>query len=136
MIKKTLTYVDFDGNTRTEDFFFNLSEKELVTLDMSTPGGFEKMVKRIVDAKSQKELIELFEKLIRMSYGVKTPDGKRFIKNQQVLDDFMSTQAYSDLYMELVTDTDKAIEFFNGMLPSNRRKVETAPAVSGQITAN
>lgn len=86
-------------------------------MQLGTEGGFVEMVKRITDAKSQLELAELFKKMICKSYGVLSPDGRKFIKNEAVLDDFMSTQAFSDLYMELVQDEAKATEFFNGILP-------------------
>lgn len=126
MLKKTITYTDFNGNERTEDFYFNLTERELTKLELTTPGGFEGMVKRIVNAKSQIQLIELFEQLIKMSYGVKDADGIHFVKNEKVLEEFMSTQAYSDLYMELVTDADKAAAFFNGIVPAKKAATNNA----------
>ena len=104
MIKKTITYEDYDGNTRTQDFWFNLSQREIARMEVSTPGGFEAMVKRIIDAKSQVQLIDLFENLIHMSYGVKSADGVHFIKNEEGWQEFASTNAYNDLYMELITD--------------------------------
>lgn len=122
MIKKTISYEDFDGNTRTQDYWFHLSEREITKLELETPGGFEKKVNDILNAKSQIELIQLFEDLIKMSYGVKSADGVHFIKNDEVWEEFASTNAYNNLYMELVTNTDKAVEFFNGIIPKPKEK--------------
>ena len=99
-------------------------------MEVSTPGGFEAMVKRIIDAKSQVQLIDLFENLIHMSYGVKSADGVHFIKNEEVWQEFASTNAYNDLYMELITDSAKASEFFNGIMqkPAKKEPLSVAPA--------
>lgn len=130
MIKKTITYEDYDGNTRTQDFWFNLSQHEIARMEVSTPGGFKSMVKRIIDAKSQVQLVDLFENLIHMSYGVKSADGVHFIKNEEVWQEFASTNAYNDLYMELITDIAKASEFFNGIMqkPAKKEPLSIDPA--------
>lgn len=126
MLKKTVTYVDFDGNERTEDFFFNLTEQEIAEMELSTEGGLGNFINKAVAAKSQVELIDLFKKLILAAYGVKSADGRRFVKNDAVREDFMSTQAFSDIYMELVQDADKASEFFNGIVPKEKNKAPVA----------
>ena len=126
MLKKTVTYIDFDGNERTEDFFFNLTEQEIAEMELSTEGGLGNFINKAVAAKSQVELIELFKKLILAAYGVKSADGRRFVKNDAVREDFMSTQAFSDIYMELVQDADKASAFFNGIVPKEKNKVPVA----------
>lgn len=129
MLKKTVTYIDFDGNERTEDFFFNLTEQEIAEMELSTEGGLGNFINKAVAAKSQVELIELFKKLILAAYGVKSADGRRFVKNDAVREDFMSTQAFSDIYMELVQDADKASAFFNGIVPKEKNKAPvTLPA--------
>ena len=131
MLKKTVTYIDFDGNERTEDFFFNLTEQEIAEMELSTEGGLGNFINKAVAAKSQVELIELFKKLILAAYGVKSADGRRFVKNDAVREDFMSTQAFSDIYMELVQDADKASAFFNGIVPKDKNKAPvTLPARS------
>lgn len=117
MLKKTITYSDFNGNELTDDFYFNLTQAEAVELNYSVEGGLEAYVNGITKSQNYKEAIELFKKLIQLSYGVKSPDGKRFIKNQQILDEFMETEAYSNLFIELATDTDAAAEFVNGIAP-------------------
>ena len=136
MLKKTMTTVDFGGTERTEDYYFNLTKAEIMEMELNTEGGFSAMINRIVEAKSQPELAQLFKQIICKSYGVLSPDGRKFIKNQAVLDDFMATQAFSDLYIELLEDGGKkAADFFEG-------KPGTAPAqpglavVSGSVTEN
>jgi hypothetical protein len=117
MYKKTMKTVDFGGTERVEDYYFNLTESEIMEMELGTEGGFVEMVRRITDAKSQLELANLFKTMICKSYGVLSPDGRKFIKNDTVLNDFLATQAFSDLYMELVSDEGKAAEFFNEVLP-------------------
>lgn len=120
MLKKTMTTVDFGGTERTEDYYFNLTKAEIMEMQLCTDGGFVETVKKIVEAKNQLELTRLFKKIICASYGVLSPDGRKFVKNQQVLDDFMATQAYSDLYIELLSGDGKAAEdFVNGILPKD-----------------
>ena len=117
MLKKTITYTDYDGNERTEDFYFNLTKAEVAEMEMSYTGGMEKMLKKIVAEKDSKRIVEIFKDLILRSYGEKSADGKRFIKNQELRDAFAQTEAYSELFMELATDAEAAAAFVNGILP-------------------
>ena len=117
MIKKTITYEDYNGVSRTEDFYFNLSQAELAEMELSTLGGFSEMIKRIVDAKDTPSLIKVFKDILFKSYGVKSPDGRRFIKSPELSLEFSQTEAYSQLYMELATDAEKASNFINGVIP-------------------
>lgn len=118
MLKKTITYEDFNGETVSEDFFFHLSKAELVELELSHDGGLSETLKRIVIAEDSKSIIAEFKNIILTAYGKRSDDGRRFIKNQEFRDEFVSTEAYSVLFMELVTDTDAAIEFINGIVPA------------------
>jgi hypothetical protein len=118
MLKKTITYIDFDGKQRTEDFYFNLTKAEVTEMEMSTEGGLAKTLERIVAAQDSKRIIEAFKDLILRSYGEKSPDGKRFIKNQQLKDAFAQTEAYSELFMELATNANMAAAFVNGIVPT------------------
>ena len=131
MYKKTMKTIDFGGTKRVEDYYFNLTAAELMEMQLSTEGGFKEMIERIVNAQNQTEMTELFKKMICKSYGVLSPDGRKFIKNQAVLDDFLATQAYSDLYMEMLTNTDAATEFFNNVIPQDLEK-KAAAAQSAQ----
>ena len=117
MIKRTITYNDYNGVERTEDFYFNLTKAELAELELSIKGGFAALCERISAAQDTPALVKAFKELLQLSYGVKSDDGRRFIKNKEVLDDFVQTEAYSILFMELATDTDKASEFINAVLP-------------------
>lgn len=118
MIKKTMTYTDFNGVERKMDAYFNLTKAEVLKMEMGVTGGLAEKIQRIVDAQDQPAIIEVFEYLIQRSYGVKGPDGG-FYKRKSDLEAFMATPAYSDLFMELATDADKAAEFVNGIVPAD-----------------
>lgn len=117
MLKKTMTYTDYDGNQRTEDFYFNLSKAEVAEMQMSAAGGLDKMINRIISEQDGKRINELFKDLVLRSYGKKSDDGKRFIKSKELAEEFSQTEAYSDLFMELATDADAAAAFVNGIVP-------------------
>ena len=117
MIKKAITFEDYNGDTRTEDFYFNLTKAEIAELELTTEGGLEAMIDKMIKMKNNPELVKLFKKLILMSYGEKSPDGRRFIKNEQLTEEFTQTAAYSELFMELATNADAALKFINGILP-------------------
>lgn len=119
MIKKTITYEDYNGVERTEDFYFHLTKAELTKMQMGVRGGFIEMVNRIIAAQDSPAIIEVFEDLIQKSYGVKSPDGRGFLKRKEDLEAFISTEAYSQLYMELAFDDVKAAEFINGVVPAD-----------------
>lgn len=122
MYKMTVNYNDYNGVARQEDHYFNLNKAELIRMEMSISGGFVEQVNRIIQAQDAPSLIAIFEDLIQKSYGIKTPDGKGFIKNQKILDEFMATEAYSEVYMKLVTDADEAAKFVNGIIPADLAK--------------
>lgn len=117
MFTDTRTYTDYDGNKRTEDFRFNLTKAEVLEMEMHQEGGMEQHINRVIAAQDSKELIKIFKAIIDKSYGVKSEDGKRFIKSPEILAEFKSTEAYSDIFMELATDDKKAIEFIEKVLP-------------------
>lgn len=119
MLSKKITYVDFDGEKRTEEFRFHLSKAELAKMRYSVAGGLEKRLTKIIDSNDQPQLIKIFCELIDLSYGVKSDDGRKFMKSPEILDDFKSTEAYSQLFMELATNDNAAKEFINGVLPSD-----------------
>lgn len=122
MLKKTITYTDYDGNSRTEDFYFNLSKAEVMEMEMGTTGGMERMIERIIAAQDSKRIIEVFKEMILKAYGEKSPDGKRFIKSQELSDAFSQTEAYTELFMELATNADSAASFINGIIPKSEEK--------------
>ncbi len=122
MLVKNIKYVDFDGNERSEDFYFNLTKAEVAEMEMSTEGGLAKMLEKIVAEQDSRRIIEIFKDLILRSYGEKSPDGKRFTKNKEIRESFSNTEAYSELFMLLATDAEKASDFINGILPKNLNK--------------
>ena len=128
MLKKTITYTDYNDNTRTEDFYFNLSEAELMEMEMSTVGGLAESIQKIVAAQDAPSIIKIFKDLVLKAYGVKSADGKRFIKNSTIREEFEQTEAYSKLFMELATDADAAAEFVNGIVPAAKKQPSIAPA--------
>lgn len=117
MLKKTITYTDYNGVERTEDFYFNFTEAELAEMQMSAEGGLSAMVEKIVQAQDQPAIFKLFKDLVLKAYGVKSPDGRRFMKSDELRADFSQTEAFSILFMELGTDADKAAAFVNGVIP-------------------
>jgi len=131
MLKKTIEFKDFNGNTRKEDFYFNLTQAEVTEMELSVEGGLVEMINRIVAAQDGGQIIAVLKDLILKSYGEKSPDGRRFVKNQEVRDNFAQTEAYSKLFMELATDANAAGDFIKGVVPAN---VEEAAA--GNSTPN
>lgn len=122
MLKKTITYTDYNGEERREDFYFNLNKAEIMEMQMSTTGGLDELIKRIVDAKDAPAIIKIFKDLILKAYGEKSADGRRFEKERdgrKLCDEFAQTEAYSILFMELATDADAAAAFVNGIVPSD-----------------
>ena len=122
MLKKTITSVDFNGNERTEDFYFNLTKAEVMEMEMSTVGGLSEMIQKIVSAQDTPSIIKVFKDLILRSYGEKSADGKRFIKTPEMAEAFSQTEAYSALFMELATDAEAAAAFVNGIIPKPDNK--------------
>lgn len=117
MIIKTIKYTDYNDVERTEDFRFHLNKAELTEMEHSIKGGLSSYIKKLSAETDQKEIISIFKDIIQRSYGVKSDDGIAFIKNEEVLTKFMQSEAYSALFMELATDSEKAAEFFNGLMP-------------------
>lgn len=126
MLKKTMTYVDYNGNERTEDFYFNLTEAEIMEMEMGTAGGLSEMIQNIVKAQDAPAIIKIFKDLVLSAYGQKSLDGKRFIKSQELKEEFAQTEAYSQLFMELATDADAAAKFVNGIIPSKLEEAAKA----------
>src|SRR4051812_23840976 len=117
MLKKTIKYTDFNNNEVSEDFYFNLSQAEIIELETSHKGGLTESLQRIIAEDDNKAIVEEFKKIILKAYGKRSPDGRRFIKNQEIRDEFESSEAYSTLFMEMLTDEDAAAKFVNGIVP-------------------
>lgn len=129
-IKKT--YEDFNGVERTETFYFHFNEVELMEMESSEAGGLEEKIKRIVEAQDNGEIITLMKDIILKAYGKKTEDGRGFIKNPRVKEEFEASPVFPMIFMELASDDEKAVKFFNGILP---KSLSDAVAKAGGPTA-
>lgn len=132
MLKKTITYMNYNGVECTEDFYFNLSKAEIMEMEMSTSGGFAEMIDRIIKAQDAPSIIKVFKELVLKAYGEKSLDGKRFIKSDEIAEAFSQTEAYSNLFMELATDADAAAKFVNGIMPVEANQAAAALARANQ----
>ena len=119
MLKKAITYTDYNGVVRTEDFYFNLSRAEVTELQLSEKGGYDKMIENIVNAEDNKAIFENFKKIILKSYGIKSEDGRRFIKSEQLSEEFSQTEAFVELIFGLASDENAAAEFIKGVIPQS-----------------
>ena len=119
MLKKKVTYTDYNGVERTEDFYFNLSKAEIMEMELVTTGGFAEMIQKVVAAQDAPTIVKIFKDLVLKAYGEKSADGKRFIKSDEIVAAFSQTEAYSQIFMELATDADAATKFINGIIPKD-----------------
>lgn len=119
MIKETITYKDFNGIERTEDFYFNLTEAELTELEYGVEGGMKTILEKIIKENDQKKIMEYFKKVVLMAYGEKSLDGRRFVKSDEIRNGFAPTEAYSILFKKLSSDANAASKFIKGVLPEN-----------------
>ena len=122
MLTKTVKYTDYNGNERTEKLNFHLTKAEIAEMELSMPGGMSATIQRIIEAQDTKQLIDIFKDLLLRSYGVKSPDGRRFIKNDELREEFSQTEGYSELFMELATDAKAASDFVNGIIPTDMQE--------------
>jgi hypothetical protein len=137
MIKQTVTYKDFTGEEQTDEFYFHLTEADVIELEVSANGNsLSAWTEKIVKSQNGGEIIATFKKIIAASYGVKSDDGRRFIKNPEILAEFISTNAYSKLFMSLATDAGVASTFVNGIMPEGSSDGKTATAAEAARKAS
>ena len=120
MLKKTIVYTDYEGNERTDDFYFNLNQPELLEMNVSEKGGLEKVIEKIIATDDFKKLVEIFKEIILKAYGEKSLDGRRFVKSKELSEQFSQTEAYSILFMELALNAEAASAFINGIIASKQ----------------
>ena len=118
MLVKKIKFVDYNGEEREENFYFNLSKAEIMEMQLEVSGGLTAVIERITQEKNVPELIKMFKDLILRSVGIKSDDGRRFIKSEKIREEFSQTEAYSNLFMELAQDADAAADFINGIVPA------------------
>lgn len=128
MLKKTITYTDYNGVERTEDFYFNLTQSELIKMELGTTGGLSEMIKNIVAAQDVPTIVKIFEDILFKAFGEKSADGKKFVKSEQISRDFAATEAYDKLFMELVSNPDSAAAFINALIPKESKNSTLPPA--------
>lgn len=119
MLKRTITYTDYNGLERTEDFMFNINKSELTTLEMTELGGLRQRLQKMIDGKDAPEIMKMFREILHMSYGEKSLDGRRFMKSDEISTAFEQTEAYNIIFMELCTDAKAAADFISAVLPSD-----------------
>jgi hypothetical protein len=122
MLKKTITYSDLEGNSVTDDFYFNLNKSELVELELSHAGGLSGHLQDLIKSEDGGKIIAALKGILSMSVGQKSEDGKRFIKSEDITNGFLQSDAYSELFMDLVSQTDGAVEFITGIIPADMAK--------------
>ena len=119
MLKKEITYEDFDGDKVTETFYFNISKSELIQMEVEHKEGFQARMARIIKAGDNKTLIQEFKEIILMAYGVKSDDGRSFVKSDETRDAFSHTAAFEHLFMELALDANAGADFIIGVVPKD-----------------
>ena len=128
MLKRTIIYTDYDGIERKEDHYFNLTKTELVEMEVGIAGGMQAKLQKIIDEHNPPEIMRTFKELISKSYGIKSDDGKRFKKSDEISREFFETLAYDQLFMELCTDPNKAADFVRAIMPPSDKPAMTVPA--------
>lgn len=119
MLKKTITYTDYNGVERTEDCYFNLSKMDLMRMETSKDGGYSALVDRMIKSNDANFIMNTLEDLIKRAYCVKSDDGKRLVKSDELSTAFMQSPMYDILVFDMIQDPQKATEFINGILPTD-----------------
>ena len=132
MLKRTIKFTDYNGVERTEEHYFNLTKAEVAEMQMTVSGGLDGALQRMLDAQDGPEMFKFYKEFILKAYGRKSPDGRKFEKTEELRADFLATEAYSDLFMELCTDGKAAAQFVMGVLPA---EMVNAAKESGQLPA-
>ena len=121
VLKKTIRYTDFDGTSREEDLYFNLSEAELLEMAIHHDRGVEGVAayfKELGESKDPKLIIPAVKNMLLLAYGERSEDGRHFRKSPEITDDFVSSAAYQEMFMQMMSDRDTIMGFFKGALPA------------------
>jgi len=129
MLKKKITYTDYNEEVQTEEFMFNISKSELAEMELSATGGLESKINKIIRSNNGADILAMFKEIILMSYGKKSEDGRRFVKSQELIDEFTQTGAYSELFMELIGDEKAAADFVGAIIPAVEPKTVTPKSI-------
>lgn len=131
MLKKDITYTNLDGDEVTETFYFHLSKVEIIEMEVAHPGGLANYLTQIGQAEDGAKLMAAFREFISKTVGRRSEDGSKFIKNEDITEAFMSSDAYSELVFQFFTDTNAAVEFVNAVVPRN---LQEQAAVAAKTT--
>lgn len=132
MLKKTITYIDFDGNEVTDDYYFNISTSEIAKLELEQEGGLAVWMQQLIQSNDRHAILATFERIIQLSYGVRSEDGKRFMKGGEHWLSFYESNAYDVFFLELITDTQAAAAFINAIVPADlQQKAQAIAAARG-----
>lgn len=122
MYKKELTFKDYDGKQRTETLLFHLNEVELVDIEVDKgPKGMLGYLENIQKTENTAEAVRFIKDLLRKSYGIKSDDGRQFIKSDAIWDDFSQTAAYPAMFALLVQSEVELEAFITGLPPAESR---------------
>ena len=138
MLKKTITYTDLNDAENTEDYYFHINKGEMMQMQLSEGMALDVKIDRLIQTRDYKEIVAIIESFIDRSYGVRSENGKSFIKNPKQLELFKSSEAYSELVWSLYTDEDEMRDFIFGIFPSNLKEVteETLKKLEEKKNAN
>lgn len=129
MLRKTITFKDLDGNDVSEDFYFNLNKAEVAEMELSKKGGFSEYLKSIIAEGDGGTIIRVFKEIITSSVGKRSEDNRRFIKSKEITDEFLQSEAYSEMFFSLVTDANEGAAFVRAIMP-----VEVLEKVDASLT--
>ena len=138
MYKKTITYTDFNGTERTEDFYFHMTQAEILKMEYSQEGGMTNVIQKIIETEETTKLLPLFETVVRMSYGKRSVDGRHFEKKQEYTDQFLASEAYSNMFIEFMMNADEAAKFINNVckkidVDENRKSLSSMVSENSNI---
>ena len=137
MLTKKITYEDFDGNQVTEECQFHLTKSELMKMELSEAGGMYATLEKMVQENNTPKLVAYFDNFIKASYGKKSEDGKRFIKTKEATEEFVQGLAYDELVVELLSNPDEAVAFFQGIIPKElSSQIDTNAIEEAKAKAN
>lgn len=120
MITREVTYTDYNGDEQTEKYYFDLTVPEMLELSFSSAGDIQSTLERLSNSRKVGEIFNIIQTLIFKSVGVKSDDGKRFVKNEEVLNDFKQSRGYESFLMKMMQDTDYASKFIEQLIPQDR----------------
>lgn len=129
MLKQQVKYEDFDGNTQTETLYFNLNRMELISFQKRYGSeNMENYINKLIEEKQIEPMYDLLNDFVLTAYGVKSEDGKRFIKNDQIREEFKQSLAYESLIEDFHDDSRKVLENFIAGVTAHIRGLNTAAA--------